>query len=31
MDDGRVLDGSGVVGSVGALVLAVALLPYVAT
>ncbi|CAE7255933.1 NEFM, partial [Symbiodinium sp. KB8] len=30
VDDGRVLDGSGVVGSVGALVLAVALLPYVA-
>ncbi|CAE7799886.1 PRX [Symbiodinium sp. CCMP2592] len=30
VDDGRVLDGSGIVGSVGALVLAVALLPYVA-
>jgi len=29
-DDGKVLDGSGFVGSVGALVIAVALLPYVA-
>ena len=28
-DDGRVLDGSGIVGSVGALVLAIAVLPYV--